>query len=136
MRASLLSRAGAYQSLPTVGILDLPVSLVKRELHGSAASASTRAASSDSDLQGKHAPEILHYDGKAAPVPALSDWSELPGGSTYRMALNNWLQLHGGVDRLSWDVAPTGPQNDVTWTAFARSKTRLHQRFVANTTFL
>jgi hypothetical protein len=130
MRASLLSRAGAYQSLPIVGMLDLPVSLVKQELHASAASASALAAGSDSDQQGKHASDILHTSWKTAPMPDLSD---LPGGSTdrHRMALNNWLQIHGGVGRLSWRTAKTGPQNDVTWTASTLSKNCLHQWFAA-----
>jgi hypothetical protein len=48
--------------------------------------------------------------------------------------LNNWLQVHGGVWRLSWRVASTGPQHDITWTVSALSKTRLHHQFTARVT--
>jgi hypothetical protein len=42
MRASLLSQTGAYQSLPIVGMLDLPVLPAKRE-YGETESTSARA---------------------------------------------------------------------------------------------
>jgi hypothetical protein len=58
---------------------------------------------------------------------------ELSSG-LHRMMLNNWLQVHGGVTRLSYDVAGTGPQHDITWTASALSKTRLHHQFTAEVT--
>jgi hypothetical protein len=54
----------------------------------------------------------------------------------HRMILNNWLQVHGGVSRLLWNAAPTGPQHDITWTASALSKTRLHHQSTAEATIL
>lgn len=33
------------------------------------------------------------------------------------MQLNNYLQGNGGTKMLNWEVYPSGPSHDVTWTA-------------------
>ncbi|KAI8975900.1 hypothetical protein BD414DRAFT_497264 [Trametes punicea] len=35
----------------------------------------------------------------------------------WRMELNNYLQAHGGVHLLSWDVFTSGPAHQPMWTA-------------------
>jgi hypothetical protein len=66
--------------------------------------------------------------GKAAPALAVSKQPGLISNGDNVQILNNWLQAHRGAQRLSWLEARTGPH---TWTASARSKTRLHRWFTA-----
>jgi hypothetical protein len=56
---------------------------------------------------------------------------EIPEPSTmkpvtayYRMALNNWLQVHGGPREVRWEFAMEGPHNQPQW------KARLYSSFL------
>jgi hypothetical protein len=44
------------------------------------------------------------------------------GSHRWRMFLNNWLQRHGGVGRLSVEFSAFGPNHAPTWTAISRGQ--------------
>lgn len=44
------------------------------------------------------------------------------GKEEHRMKLNNYLQNHGGKERLTWKEETAGPQSGVSWTMIAYSE--------------
>jgi hypothetical protein len=74
-----------------------------------------------SSMGGTHAQEDEAQQGRSTQPAASLKPQEVASADYWRMSLNNWLQVHGGARRLTWETRPTVRQNNSTWTAAALS---------------